>query len=130
MRVRITGSAIALVLSLLLVLVSCSRDPQARKQKYFQNGQRYFQRQGRRVGDRVHNAINIDPQFAEAHHQLALTYLQLHKPEDALQEFGRTLQLDRTTTKPGWNWQIGWSLGHHLHEAEDEVNLLMKQRPK
>jgi Tfp pilus assembly protein PilF len=59
-------------LFLLLLLCSCARDPNVRKEKYFQSGQRYFE-QGkyREAVIEFGNAIKIDPNFAQAHHQLA-----------------------------------------------------------
>ena len=87
----LTGFALLLV----TVLSSCSADPQARKLKYFQSGQRYFEKSKyAEAAIEFTNAVKIDPNYADAHHQLAESYLRLQKPEGALQELGRTLQLE------------------------------------
>jgi len=82
---------LALVASL---LSSCSSDPNARKQKYFQSGQHYFEKaKYREAAIEFANATKIDPNYAEAHHQLAESYLKLQKEQGALQELSRTVQL-------------------------------------
>jgi|ERR1019366_2254216 Tfp pilus assembly protein PilF len=77
-----------------LLLSSCSRDPNVRKQKYFQTGQRYFEK-GKYPEAAIEfvNAIKIDPAYAEAHHQLAETYLKLQQGQRAYQELARTVEL-------------------------------------
>src|SRR6202790_4101681 len=94
MRLRISSWLIGFPLLLLFLLSSCSGNPQARKQKYFQNGQRYFEK-GKYSEAAIEfiNAIKVDPNYADAHRQLAESYLRLQKPDGAFQELGRTLQL-------------------------------------
>src|ERR1700733_13345243 len=112
----------------LLVVIpfsSCSRNPQVRKQKYFDSGQRYFEKgQYPEAAIQFTNAIKVDPNYTEAHHQLAESYLRLQKPQGAFQELGRALQL-----QPG-NHEIRIELanllilGRNLPEAKDQVELL------
>src|SRR5215510_7434267 len=76
------------------LLTSCSRDPNVRKQKYFESGQRYFQKgKYREAAIQFSNAIQVDPRFPDAHAQLAQTYLKLQQWTRAYQELGRTLEL-------------------------------------
>jgi Tfp pilus assembly protein PilF len=59
-------------------LVGCSQDPNARKREYFESGQRYFQEQNYREATIQYlNALKADPQYAEAHYQLARCYAKL-----------------------------------------------------
>ena len=102
--VWLAGSA--LLLSILLT--SCSGDPQARKVKYFQSGQRYFEKgKYEEAAIEFINAVKIDGNYPEAHQQLAEAYLKLNKPQIALQEIGRVIQLQphnyRGSTS---NWRI------------------------
>src|SRR5271169_5072947 len=70
-----------------LLFFSCSRDPNVRKQKYLQSGQRYFEKgKYREAGIEFVNAIKIDQNYADAHYQLAQTYLMIQQPLQAYQE--------------------------------------------
>jgi tetratricopeptide (TPR) repeat protein len=77
-----------------LVLAACSRDPNIRKQKYFESGQKYFKEaKYRSAAIQFENAIKIDSKFGDAHYQLARTYLELQDPQRAYLETARTLEL-------------------------------------
>jgi tetratricopeptide (TPR) repeat protein len=82
------------VLGLAIVLLSgCSRDPNVRKQKYLESGQRYFEKG--KYGEAViqfSNALQVDPKFPDAHYHLAQAYLKLQQWSPAYQELQRTLQ--------------------------------------
>ena len=84
-----------LALSLIAGLLSaCSFDPTLRKQKYFENGQRYFEKgQYQEAAIEFSNAVQIDPNYADAHLQLAETYIHLQERDRAYQELSRTLEL-------------------------------------
>ena len=117
-------------LSLALLLCSCSRNPQVRRQKHFQTGQRYFEKSKySEAAIEFLNAAKIDPNFAEAHHQLAESYLRLQKPELALQELGRTVHLDPQNYETRLQLANLLVLGHNLSEAQDRIGLLLKERP-
>jgi tetratricopeptide (TPR) repeat protein len=85
----------ALVVSLVLVfLAGCSRDPNVRKQKYFDSGEKYFaEGKYREAAIQYSNAIQIDARFAAAHHQLSQAYLKLGDANHAALELSRTLDL-------------------------------------
>src|SRR5271170_3824543 len=74
--------------------VGCSRDPNVRKQKYFESGERYFNKgKFREAAIQYANAVQIDPRFAQAHFQLGKTYLNLHDWIHAYQELARAVEL-------------------------------------
>src|SRR4051794_28910484 len=83
-------------LTLLLVsFLACSRDPNVRKQKYFESGNRYFaQGKYHEAAIEFLNAIKIDPQFAKAHYLLAKTSIRLQAWPDAYRELQRTVEID------------------------------------
>src|SRR5438445_7611656 len=70
---------LALVLGLMAaILVGCSRDPNVRKQKYFESGERYFNKgKYREAVIQYRNATEVDGAFAAAHYKLAQSYLKL-----------------------------------------------------
>ena len=73
---------------------SCSRDPNVRKQKYFDSGEKYFaQGKYREAVIQYSNAVLIDPRFAQAHFQLSQTYLKLGDTSRAFQELSRSVEL-------------------------------------
>jgi len=83
-----------LACSLLATLVGCNSDPNARKQKYFESGQRYFaEGKYREAVIQYSNATQIDPRFAQAHFQLGETYLKVGDLNRAYQELIRSVEL-------------------------------------
>lgn len=76
------------------LLVGCSRDPEVRKQKYLESGQRYMQKgKYREAVIQFGNAVQVDPRYAEGHYQLAQAYLKLQNWNLAFQELERTVQV-------------------------------------
>jgi cellulose synthase operon protein C len=76
------------------LLTGCSRDPNVRKQKYFDSGEKYFaDGKYREALIQYSNAVQIDPHYAQAHFQLAQTYLRLGDNGRAFQHLSRTVEL-------------------------------------
>src|SRR5690348_14964338 len=76
------------------LLVACSQDPNVRKQKYFQAGQLYFERNKySEAAAEFLNAVKIDPRYAEANYQLAQSCLKLQQWQCAHQALARTVEL-------------------------------------
>ena len=67
--------SVRLLLACLLlaaVFTGCSRDPNVRKQKYLDSGEKYFaEGKYHEAAIQFSNAIQIDSRFAQAHYQLA-----------------------------------------------------------
>src|SRR5438067_12188187 len=85
---------LTVLVAVAVLLTACSRDPNLRKQKYFESGQRYFS--GGKYPEaaiQFRNATQVDSTFAAAHYQLAQTYLRLQDGEHAYMELSRTLEL-------------------------------------
>jgi tetratricopeptide (TPR) repeat protein len=90
--------AVRLLLVGLLItglFTGCTRDPNVRKQKFLESGNRYRdQGKFREAAIQYSNAIQVDPRFAEAHYQLGETYLKLGDGGRAYQELNRTVDLN------------------------------------
>ncbi|HVO63702.1 MAG TPA: tetratricopeptide repeat protein [Terriglobales bacterium] len=90
---------------LVLCLISaaflgCSRDPNVRKQKYFESGQRYFQKgKYREAAIQFANALQVDSRFVDAHYRLAQSYMRLQNWNQAYEELDRTVQLQPDHTE-------------------------------
>jgi tetratricopeptide (TPR) repeat protein len=92
---RSVSVRLLLACSLLLVaFTGCSRDPNVRKQKYFESGEKYFAEGKYREAEiQYRNAIQVDSRFAQAHYQLSQAYLKLGDSNRAFQELNRTVEL-------------------------------------
>jgi tetratricopeptide (TPR) repeat protein len=112
------------------LLSACSLDPNGRKQNYFQNGQRYFEKgQYSEASIEFNNAIKIDPSYADAHYQLAESYLNLQQQGRAYQEFARTVELRPDDYQSRIAMANLLILGHDFSHAQEQADVLLKNRP-
>ena len=80
---------------LTLFFTGCSRDPNVRKQKYLESGERYFAKAEYSAASiQFRNALQVDPKFPAAHYQLARTYLKLQEWDNGYEELERTVELE------------------------------------
>jgi tetratricopeptide (TPR) repeat protein len=87
--------SVLLCFLLTVLWTGCSRDPNVKKQKYLESGQRYFDQQRyREAAIQFGNALQVDPQFARAHYQLGETLLKLQDLNHAYGELSRAVELD------------------------------------
>jgi tetratricopeptide (TPR) repeat protein len=83
------------LISVLLVLTACSRDPNVAKQKYLQSGQQYFDNgEYGRASIQFRKALQIDHRYAEAYYRLGLTDLKLKLWPDAFRSLDQATALD------------------------------------
>ncbi len=76
------------------LLISCSRDPNVRKRKFLESGNRYRdQGKLREAAIQYANAVQLDSRFAEAHYQLGETYIKLKDYNRGFTELSRTVEL-------------------------------------
>jgi cellulose synthase operon protein C len=86
--------ALAAVCVLGAMLTGCSRDPNVRKQKYLESGQRYFDKgRYREAAIQFENAIQVDARFADAHYMLSETEMKLGDGGAYRQELETTIQV-------------------------------------
>jgi tetratricopeptide (TPR) repeat protein len=93
---RLVHSIAPLVFIVLLIACSgCGRNPNIQKQKYFESGNRYFEKgQYHEASIEFLNAIKVDPKFEQAHYQLAETYIRLQAWPEAYHELKQTIDID------------------------------------
>src|SRR5882762_11812956 len=117
---------------LLAVLVAgCSRDPNARKLEFLQQGDVYFEK-GKYPEANISysRALQIDPRFVEAHYKRAQGLLKQRSWAAAFQELSRTVDLQPQ------NWPAQLDLGQLLLaggkplEAKDRAPLIHQGDPK
>ena len=95
MRRKLTV-ALLLILSMLVGVfaIGCSRDPNARKQRFLEEGNRSFDK-GKYPEALIYyrSALQIDPRIADAHYKLAQCYLKQGSWAQAFQELNHTVDL-------------------------------------
>jgi len=115
------------------VLTGCSRDPNVRKQKYFESGQRYFAKgKYREAAIEFRNATEVDPTFAAAHYQLAETFTKLQDWQHVYFELSRTLELQPDNYKAHQEIAallIASGQPGSLKMAQDHIDLLQQKLP-
>jgi len=121
------------------LFTGCSRDPNARKQKYFESGEKYFsQGKYREAVIQFSNSVQIDPRFAQGHAQLAQTYLKLGDTQRAYNELSRTLdltpddyraRLDMANLLTGARRPDGTALPEYISQAKPHLDFLKERQP-
>src|SRR5258705_11101958 len=119
------------ILTLILgVFAGCSRDPNVRKQKYFESGQRYFEKgKFREAAIQYSNAIQVDGRFSDAHYHLGLTYLRLGEPNRAFQELQRSVELDPTNYAARVDMANMLIAAKFFKEAQEQLDVLTEKQP-
>jgi len=121
--------AVALLLSLIL-LSGCFRDPNVRKHKYLESGQRYSaQGKDREAVIQFSNALKIDKNFADAHYALAQTYLHMGALSAAYGELQRTVNLQPTNYKARIDLGDMLLAGGRTDDAQAQANAVMAAQP-
>ena len=122
--------AVAAVCVLAALLTGCSRDPNVRKQKYLESGQRYFDKgQYREAEIQFENAIQVDARFADAHYKLALAAMKLGDLRTAVQELSTTIQLQPDQYAAHLDLANLLILTGYFSDAKQHLDLLEKKRP-
>jgi cellulose synthase operon protein C len=126
-----TSVALSLALCIVSGLVSgCSLNSEARKKKYFESGQHYFEKgQYNEAAIQFTNAVKIDPGFADAHFKLGEAYLHLQMVERAYQELTRTVELQPGNYLARTELADLLILARKYPQAKEQTDLLLKQRP-
>jgi tetratricopeptide (TPR) repeat protein len=120
--------ACALLLSALLT--NCSRDPNVRKQKYFESGEDYFAKG--KYGEaaiQYANAIKIDSRFAQAHYRLGQAYLRLRDPKDAYNELNRAVAIDPDNYRAHTDLANLLVASRNPDEAKAHLDILRARQP-
>ena len=125
------GTLLGMTALLMLVGLACSRDPNVRKQKYFESGKRYFtEGKYRAAAIQFTNAILADPKFGDAHDYLAQSYLRMQDWNNAYQELDRTIELQPTNYRAQLDLANLLIAGNQLGQAQEKAEALLQEDPK
>ena len=126
---RLRAIFILAVTLALLWLAGCA-GPEAKKQRYYNSGMKYFQAEKySEAAIQFGNAIQVDPEFAEGHYQLAQCYLKQTAYSAAFNELLRTLEI-----KPK-HWKAQVDVGTLLlasgqfDKAKERADLVLENDP-
>ncbi len=128
---RIAAVRLCLIVTLVgTVFTGCTRDPNVRKQKYFQSGQDYLQ-EGRlnEAEIQFRNALRLDPAYAEAHYQLALVDLRNRKWLGASQELARVIELQPENASARVEIAKLLIASGNLAQAQEQIDWLIQNHP-
>lgn len=124
------GCAVVAVCVLGALLTGCSRDPNVRKQKYLESGQRYYDKgQYREAAIQFQNAIQVDSRFAEAHYKMALTAMKLQQWPGALQEFQTAIQINPDHYEARLDLARLLIFGREYGAAKEQLDVLKQKQP-
>ncbi len=130
-RLFVVVLSVGLILSASLVTGCHWRDPNVRKQRYYNRAMSYFgQGKYREAEIELQNAIKIDPEYSAAHYQLAQCYMK--------QEIwaGVFIELNRVVSLSPKNWEAQLELGnmllaaHRFSMAADRAKLVLQAEPQ
>ena len=122
--------AVAAVCVLAAMLTGCSRDPNVRKQKYLESGQRYFDKgQYREAEIQFENAIQVDARFVDAHYKLALSAMKLQQWPIAYQELSKTIEIQPDQYAAHLDMANLLILGRQFNDAKGHLDLLAEKQP-
>jgi cellulose synthase operon protein C len=121
----------AAALCLLAALCTgCSRDPNVRKQKYLESGQRYFDKgQYREAEIQFENAIQVDAGFTDAHYKLAQAAMKLEQWPIVVQELTTAIQQQPDQSAARLDLANLLILSRHFDEAKPHLDLLAQKQP-
>jgi tetratricopeptide (TPR) repeat protein len=128
-----TNRYIIFVLLLVLItgsLLGCSRDPNVRKRKYLESGNRYFEKhQYREAGIQYSNAVQVDGRYADAHYQLARTYLAMHAYGNAYTELRRTVELAPDNIQAKLDLADLLIASRNFPDGEEQIQQVIDKQP-
>jgi len=125
------GPRVAVMLLIAITLLAgCHRDPNVRKLKYLESGNRYdSEGKYREAAIQYLNALKVDKSFPDAHYALAQAYMHLGQYSSAYAELNRTVDLQPT------NYKARIDLGNLLlasgkiDDAQKQADAVMAAQP-
>ncbi|MGD0902869.1 MAG: tetratricopeptide repeat protein [Terracidiphilus sp.] len=112
------------------LLAGCHRDPNVRKHKYLESGDRYSaQGKYREAAIQYLNALKVDKSFPDAHYALAQTYMHLGEYSAAYAELARTVELQPANYKARIDLGNLFLAGGRIDDAQKQADAVMAAQP-
>src|SRR5713226_5015820 len=121
-----------LPLAVLLTLTTgCSRSPEAKKARYLERGDRYFQRQQYREAVlEYRNALRIDGNNPQAVRQLALAHYQLGEVAQSFRFLLKAQELEPDNAEIPLKLATVYLLAGKPEEARQQADRILQKEPK
>ncbi|MEO8597007.1 MAG: tetratricopeptide repeat protein [Candidatus Solibacter sp.] len=130
---------VAAILTVLVGLTSCSRDPNVVKKRYLESGNKYFEKgRYKEASIQYRNALKRDPKFGAAHYKLALVAMKVSDVGGAVGSLRRAVELIPPDQPDHWDAVIklteiylGVAKGEkqYMDEVEKFTKELLKRDP-
>lgn len=120
--------AMVLVVVVVLLISSCSRDPQRAKVKYLAAGEVYMIKG--QYGDAAiefRNALRLDPRFVDAYYELAQATLAQHDWKMAYASLEKAIELDPSRLDARLDRGRLYLAARQFDKSEEEANAILKQ---
>ncbi|TKB60178.1 MAG: tetratricopeptide repeat protein [Nitrospira sp.] len=108
--------------------------PEAKKAGHRERGAAYFEKgQYQEAIIEYRNVVQLDPQDAQTHYQLALAYLKLGSVQSVYQAFDeltRTVELDKTNQDAQLKLGELFILGHEPAKARERAEIVLVSAPQ
>ena len=123
---------LTLLLALILALgAGCSRSPEAKKARYLERGDRYFQRQQfREAVIEYRNALRLDTNNAQAIRQLGLSHYQLGEIGQSFRYLLKAQELEPDNTEIPLKLATVYLLGGKPDDARREADRVLQKDPR
>ena len=122
--------SVIVLFAAVMLLAGCHGDPNVRKQKYLESGERYSaQGKYREAAIQYMNALKVDKNFADAHYALAQAYEHLGQLSGAYGELVRTVDLQPTNYKARIDLGKLLIAGGRTDDAQAQANAVMAAQP-
>jgi len=124
---------IAVVLTVLVGLTSCSRDPNVVKKRYLESGNKYFDKGlYPQASIQYRNALKRDPKYGEAHYKMALVAIKTNDYGGAVGSLRRAVELIPADQPDHWDAvvklsEIYLAVGKGEKQYLDEVDKFTKE---
>jgi tetratricopeptide (TPR) repeat protein len=129
---------VAIIVTAVLALVSCSRDPNVAKRRYLESGNKYFDK-GKYKEARIMylNAKAKDQRWGPAYYKLGLTALKMGSTTEAVNALRRAVELLPASDPDHWDAVVKLSEVYlavtrdkaYLDEVDGYCNALLKRDP-
>src|ERR1039458_10094236 len=115
---------------LAIVLIGCTRNPEAAKRKYVESGMKYMeQKKYDSAVIQFKKALQVDPRYAEAHYQLGTAQLDLQHYQDGYKELSEAVDLDPKHIKARRELENLYLAAHQADKAEEQARHVIELDP-
>ena len=128
---RCRGSRTLLLLVTLLLAMGCARSPEAKKARYLERGDRYFQKeQYREAIIEYRNVLRLDGQNPRATRQIGLAHYQLGQMGQAYPLLLRAQALEPDNATVALRLATIYLAGGRTDDARTEADRILQKDPK